>query len=126
MAGWHLRPPSHPYHACRYSGRTVSKLLATLIAGALIGATGQVLQLFIDAGVRTHNQLLQQALAIGLGQALGSELIISTSLVLAAAAMVLLFAPLAAGGGVAVCPFLGTCCSSVMAAHWPCAAMLDR
>ena len=88
--------------ACRCSGRTVSKLVATLLAGAAIGVAGQALQSAIEAGVAVHNQLLQTVFATGLGQAFAVEVVVSVSLVLAAGSMVLLFAPMAAGGGVAV------------------------
>lgn len=94
--------PAHPFIDCRYSGRTVSKLAATLAAGAAIGASAQVMQLLIEAGVQTHNQLLQQVWGVGRLYAFGVELFITLCLVITAGAMVLLFAPRAAGGGVAV------------------------
>lgn len=89
-------------HRCRYSGRTASKLVATLLAGALIGAAAQTMQALIEMGVHWHNSMMKQVFPRGMLPTLGAEICISVCLVAAAGALVLLFAPLAAGGGVAV------------------------
>jgi len=60
------------------------------------------LQSLIDAGIRGHSMLMKPVFQSGLLHTLAAEVCISVCLVAVAAALVLLFAPLAAGGGVAV------------------------
>ncbi|PSC76029.1 chloride Carrier Channel family isoform A [Micractinium conductrix] len=84
-----------------YSGRTASRVAATLVAGALIGVTACGLQWGIEHGVAARNSALQHA-SVHNG-ALGvfvAKIFLSTCLTAVAGVLVLLFAPLAAGGGV--------------------------
>ena len=93
------------------------------MAGALIGVTACGLQWGIEHGVAARNSALQHA-SVHNG-ALGvfvAKIFLSTCLTAVAGVLVLLFAPLAAGGGVSVSWRLGPyarCAADAAAAATP-------
>lgn len=140
---------------CSYSGATLTKLIATVISGVTIGLTAAALQLAVDVASRRRNALLDRLLdappppgpggltpgssssPAGLATSLllsgslprffGALAGLSVGIVLLLTLVVALWAPKAAGGGVAlVMAFLNGVCLGW--GRWPagCGGVLRR
>ena len=97
------QPPTTPsLCACRYSGSTLTKMVATLASGIIIGLTAAALQLAVDLSIRRRNRLLGTLLLQGLPPGFAAMLGISLATVLLATLAVHFCAPKAGGGGVAL------------------------
>lgn len=128
---------------CSYSGSTLTKLVATICSGIAIGLTATALQLAVDVASRRRNALLDRLLAArppggagasslgtsgGLGglsffagsllRYFGALAGLSAGAVLLLTLVVALWAPKAAGGGVAlVMAFLNGACARRLRIH---------
>lgn len=113
-----------PLPFVRYSGSTLTKLIATVSSGVAIGLTAAALQLAVDVASRRRNALLdrlldavppagpsssslgtlagQLLLSGGLLHFFGALAALSVGIVLLLTLVVALWAPKAAGGGVAL------------------------
>ncbi|KAI7842601.1 hypothetical protein COHA_003705 [Chlorella ohadii] len=110
-------------HVYGYSGSTLTKLIATVASGVAIGLTAAALQLAVDVASRRRNALLDRLLDVvppagpssgslgslaghllsnGLLHFFGALAALSVGIVLLLTLVVALWAPKAAGGGVAL------------------------
>ncbi len=130
----------------RYSGSTLTKLVATVASGVAIGLTAAALQLAVDVASRRRNALLDRLLDVAppagpaggslgslAGQALlsggllhffGALAALSVGIVLLLTLVVALWAPKAAGGGVALVMAFLNGKRPGFAECWPCNAVL--
>lgn len=93
---------NEPRHPWGVTGSTIASLTTTIISGAFIGITALAMETGVSGAEIWRNGLLQRALDGGLSQAIAVHLGLAVSSVLIIAGLVQWIAPGAAGAGVSL------------------------